>query len=117
MTTTAALSLKELKSIIELSSAGRIHAGSDANRHYRRRDAAVEAITCIASIERWRHDSVARRRKGFSQDHAIDRGIVSSPFGAHIKLCYVIWNDRKEMDIAPSPHLPVCKTSLSSGLG
>jgi hypothetical protein len=48
MTTTAALSLKELKSIIELSWAGRARTGSNASRHYRRRSATLEAITCIA---------------------------------------------------------------------
>jgi hypothetical protein len=87
MTTTAALSLKALKSIIQLSSAGRARTGSNASRHYRRRSATLEAITCIAAAGRLRHVSVAQRRKGFSQDHAIGRGIVSPPVGAHIKLC------------------------------
>jgi hypothetical protein len=87
MTTTAALSLKELKSIIELSWAGRARTGSNASRHYRRRSATLEAITCIAVAGRSHHVSVAQRGKGFSQDEAIDRGIVSPPVGAHIKPC------------------------------
>jgi hypothetical protein len=87
ITTTAVLSLKELKSIIELSLAGRARTGNNASRHYRRRGASLEAIICIAVARHSRHDSVARWRKGFSQDEAIGRGIVSPPVGAHIKLC------------------------------
>ncbi|MCP3441591.1 MULTISPECIES: hypothetical protein [unclassified Bradyrhizobium] len=54
MTMTATLSLKELKSIIELSSAGRSRTGSNAGRHYRRRNTTLEAITCIATEGRAR---------------------------------------------------------------
>ncbi|MCK1275081.1 hypothetical protein IVB46_07530 [Bradyrhizobium sp. 61] len=82
----ATLNLKELNSIIELSSGGRARAGDNAGRHYRRRGATLEAITCVAVAGRSRHDSVAQRRKGFSQDGAMDRGIVSLPVAAHIKL-------------------------------
>jgi hypothetical protein len=47
MTTTAALILKELKSIIELSSGGRPRAGDNDSRHYQRRGSPLEAITCV----------------------------------------------------------------------
>jgi hypothetical protein len=87
MATMATLNLKELNSIIELSSGGRARAGDNAGRHYRRRGATLEAITCIAVAGRSRHDSVAQRRKGFSQDGAMDRGIIPLPIAARIKLC------------------------------
>jgi hypothetical protein len=64
MATTAALSLKELRSIIELSSASRATHRRQRGRNYRRRNSTLEAITCIDDAARLARDEfIAQRRE------------------------------------------------------
>ncbi|MBP0115697.1 MULTISPECIES: hypothetical protein [Bradyrhizobium] len=58
----AALILKELKSIIELSSETG-DAGDNASLHYRSRGEPLEAITCIAIVNCAHRESRARWRE------------------------------------------------------